>query len=563
MTPRVAAVLSTVLATLLVPASAALGSGNGLRRYNDGAHNGVVATFSNSTAEDRFMQEYPPNLLSQGSVVCAGRVEHRNENGSAPFTNFEIRWEDPANPGYCDVSPAGLIAVADAFSFGECGFGDNVSQPTFLNGAGVPIDSAAAFYFTAILPIQSNPDCGILVDTNNPDYHRGKVYDSSTGQFSEAANNLMLDVYVSEPGYFRFALTMRGRQRYPGDPGLPVMFARRPKTGGVFPQTDDLISATLVYDNLVGAPVTREFTMEADRSSLNPNLGYRYVPLFRFAGTTAAFRGPITLPAGRTRIAIEVQRPLPDGVLPVLPINMRFRARSWDPDFATGTPTSVTDFLGLRPYAGVLDDGSPETYSLVRSPGALRDAMGVRLRAVDLPRTAPFTITGIEIVGREVGGSGLEGFDAVEVRRDDFLVTAAPDMSPLGLLTSSGIVDGVGEVPAPGPTIIDVPDVAIDPTGPRSNDLWIVVFQRVGDRTSAGTTLGLDTTADTLLSESYTSLAGTLPFRPLTTQGNFMARLVLDGRSSTLDDGGLRDGGDGDVPVRDLSAYEYVDYRGR
>jgi hypothetical protein len=142
-------------------------------------------------------------------------------------------------------------------------------------------------------------------------------------------------------------------------------------------------------------------------------------------------------------------------------------------------------------------------------------------------------------------------------------MTNAPDLTPLGLLASMGAVDGIGEVPAPGRTIIDLPDFGVDPTGPRSYDLWVLVYQGVGDRVTAGTTLGFDTTADTLVPDSFTALSGILPLRVAT--GNFMARLLLDGRGSTLDDpsrGGATHG-DEDVPVRDLSTYEVIDCRHR
>lgn len=545
-------------------AAPALASGGGLKRYNDGVHDGVVVAFSNSTPDDRFMQEYPAGTLGKGAIACAGRVEHRNGGSPNVFIDFELRWEDPANPGFCDLSPSGLIASADPGSFGACGIGDGVTVPTFGNGGGVPIDSGANVYFTAVPPIQVNPDCGLLVDRNNPDYHRGKMYDSASGLFSETTGNLMLDLFVSEPGYFNFTVTMRGRQRFPGDPGLPVMFARRPNTGGLFPQTDDFISATLVYDNFIPATISREITMEVDRSSLRPGLSYRYVPLFRYAGTTAPFAGPIFFQPGRTRIAIDVPRTLKDPILPALPLNLRFRARVWDPDFSSGSPTSVFDVIGLRPYSGVGDDGSAESYTLVRSPGLLRDAMAVRFRAVDLPRTAPYTVTGVELLGREVGGTSLLGFDAIEVRRDDILMANSPDLTPGGLLASAGTVDGVGELPAPGLTVFDLPDFAVDPAGPRVYDLWLIVYQTVNDRTTAGTTLGFDTTADTLLAESFTSLIGTVPYRAAS--GNFMMRLLLDGRASTLDDpsrGARRYGDEENVPVRDLSTYEVIDCRAR
>lgn len=545
-------------------AAPAFASGGLIKRFNDGVHDGVVVAFSNSTPDDRFMQEYPAGTVGKGAIACGGRVEHRNGGSPSVFVNFELRWEDPANPGYCDIGPAGLIATADPASFGACSIGDGLTMPTFGNGGGIPIDSGSKVYFTAILPLQTNPDCGLLVDRNNPDYHRGKMYDSASGLYSEVTGNLMLDLFVSEPGYFDFTLTMRGRQRFPGDPGIPVMFARRPNTGGQFPQTDDFISATLVYDNFIPAPIGREITMEVDRSSLRPGLSYRYVPLFRYAGTTTPFGGLLVFSPGRTRIAIDVPRTLKDPILPALPLNLRFRARVWDPDFSSGYPTSVFDVIGLRPYSGVGDDGSAESYTLVRSPGALRDAMAVRFKAVDLPRTAPYAVTGVELLGREVGGTSLAGFDAIEIRRDDIFLASTPDLTPGGLLSSFGTVDGVGEMPAPGLSVFDLPDFAVDPAGPRVNDLWLILYQTVGDRTTAGTTLGFDTTADTLLAESFTSFGGTTSYRAAS--GNFMMRLLLDGRGATLDDpfrGAGRYGDESDVPVRDLSTYEVIDCRMR
>ncbi len=560
-TARSLASLSLSILALAVAAAEVSGAGGALKRYNDGVPNGVMVTFSNSTPEDRFMQEYRAGTFSQGTVVCGGRVEHRNDGAPSAFTNFELRWEDPTHPGFCDISPAGLIAVADPGSFGLCGGGDAMSFPTFASGAGVLIDSAEHFYFTAILPIQTGPDCGILVDTNPPDFRRGKLYDSSRGAYEEAIGNLMLDVFAVEPMYFNFSVTMRGRQRFPGDPGIPMVFARRPNSTGPLTQTDDYVSATIVYDNFIAAPVSREITMEVDRSALRPGLGYRYVPLFRYVGTSIPFSGPIVLQPGRTRIAIEIPRALKDQVLPALPLNLRFRSRVWEPDFATGNPTSAFDVLGLRPYAGVLDDGTGETVTLPRVTGFLRDAMAVRFRAIDLPRTAAYTVSGVELLGREVGGTSLAGFDAIEVRRDDFLMTASPDMSPLGLLTSFGAVDGIGEVPAPGRTVVDLPDIAVDPTAGRSVDLWAIVYVRVGDRSVAGTLLGLDSTADTLLSDSFITFAGAVPFRAQA--GNFVLRLLLDGQHSTLDDPrrGREPSAPDDARVQVLSTVEVVDYR--
>ena len=95
-----------------------------------------------------------------------------------------------------------------------------------------------------------------------------------------------------------------GSERFPGDPGRPVLFGRRPNAAGA--ASDDVLSLTVVLTNPVGFPIARHLEIAAEAAVLDPRRGpKRITSLFRTRGGGGPIANPVVLPSGRTVLELE------------------------------------------------------------------------------------------------------------------------------------------------------------------------------------------------------------------------------------------------------------------
>lgn len=321
------------------------------------------------------------------------------------------------------------------------------------------------------------------------------------------------------------------------------------------------IGKTIVVENEGANPVSRNLALYADQSVVDSSKGYKKVTgLFRFAGGGAAIMNPIVFPPGRTVLRLEISAPsvltlvnrtvgsvgsvnLPVGVFlddPAVDSAPFVVEADPDADLLVGGSSSTT---GLRRRAGSDDDGSAESYAIVQAPTMIGDVVCSRFAATLLP-SAPYAVTGFELVGGEFGGSGLPGLDAVELRSEDPIYNGFPDLTNAGLMRSFGARDGIGSVPTgPPPTLVkmNITDIHIDPTGPFGlvPNLFVCAATLVGDFSgSGGTAIGVDQTPETLLGQSMVIDSGILP-GTYDRSGNYMLRLFIDGDRATIGPGGV------------------------
>lgn len=548
---RAVVVAAGLAAALLAPAGAAFASGGTVIRKTDGTFDGYFYSLA-GTGVDRYMTQYDAPDFDAQSILCGARVGEINPSGvvGGPLRG-DLRFEDPGNPGFPDLTPAGLVANVDPASVGTCSPNPNVPRLfTFGGGGGIPAPPMQTVFLSAIEPLHgpgANDVCGLLTDTNSP----------ISGACSFIANGIFVRppfdhfneiiAFGLQPPAFREGRA-HGKPRFPGDEGLPVYFARRPAADAALPHraTDDVVSITIVLDNPGPLlPVVIDLSIAVDLSVIAPGKGFKEIlRFFRTVGTGTPVVNPITVPDGRTILRLGIPGDLPARFQKRTPVNMPFVMTITD--HGTGLPiSSRVDVLGLRKIAGIADDSSAELFVTAQPPPSQPgDAINVKHAAIDLPTTSPYRITGLELVAGEFGGAGQPGLDAVELRTEDFVFTGSPDLSPLGLLRSVGIADGIGEVPTgPPPTTVtlDLPaDLLVDPTDPGSfvGDLFVSAVQRPGE-SAAFTAIGADRTIDTILPYSSATRGGVLPAIP-DPQSNYMLRLLLNGEGGTVL-GGRRD----------------------
>jgi hypothetical protein len=347
--------------------------------------------------------------------------------------------------------------------------------------------------------------------------------------------------------------------------------------------TDDNITLSLSIDNQTGGPLDRNLSICADQSVIDTARGLLPITgYFRPVGGGSAIMNPITFPLGRTILRLEVAGTsvkakaanICDKRALNLPIKVLIDDPSVDSDPCHLDVRLLIDnvddehqLLGLRRRAGSADDDSAEAFFTVQFPdeNAPGDSLNVRFRAIDMPRVA-YAVTGFEVVGGEFGGSGLPGFDALELRAEDPVFTGSPDLAAIGLLRSYGAADGIGEVPlGPPPTtaVFDVADLAIpaadDPA--FSHDLFALALLLPGERLVT-TGIGVDTApTDTILGDSSYTVSGFQAARPIT--GNVMLRLLLDGDRATLAGGGAPATMSPSAVLRSENYFIAIDRRGR
>ncbi len=492
------------------------------------------------TGNDRYISLYLPTDAPPGSTICGARVRELDQGAisSSRSLAIDLRAEDPANPGYPDLTPAGVIAPADALSQGTCSRSSAIPRiATFNAGRGVPFPGVVHF-LTALEPVHGPGPydfCGLLIDTSGPP--RGFTMTYSRGTFqSPPWDHFFEEIIATPPAGVVVGARFHGRVRFPGDSGNPVVFARRANAAGV--TTDDAVSLTFTLDNYTGAPFPLTVAISASLAGLVPGGGV--VPLtarFRSVGSGAPVLNPIVFPPGRSAVLLEVPRPLPPRAELVAPLNIPFTLTISDPAAGGAVVAAVTQILGLRATPGEPDDGVPEALYVVQFQGEFGDAMAVRFRAVELPRTAPFALTGVEVTGGEYAMRPSPGFDAIEVRISDPVLANTPDLSSAGLVAAIGTLDGVGEIvlgPPPATLTIDVPDVRFNPAGGAFvPDLYAQVLLAPGPSTRATGVSADQAPALTILGDSFYSAGGSTPYVPDPTS-NFTIRLLLDGRRATL-----------------------------
>lgn len=515
------------------------------RDFGDGYYMGLSGSGS-----DRFVNAYPAGTLAPGSIICGLRVRELNL-GALPFAMMdgEIRAEDPANPGYPDFASPPL-ATADAASRSACSTVATVPRIlTFGGGAGVPAPAGNQFA-CAIEPVHGSGAfdfCGVLLDTSAPYLGFSQYY--SGGNVGPLPWNIYVEEIVASPAPLGLFVRASGASRFPGDPGVPVVYTTRPNAG--VEVTDDRITLSIAIDNGTGGPLFRNLAICADASVIVPGGVRRPITsVFRPVGGGGGIVNPVAIPPGRTVLRLEVPQSSvitrAAQIADTRPRNLPLRVVVDDPAadvtaclLEGGFGVGLSDvLLGLRRRPGSPDDGSAEAFFLVQDPSQPGDSFNVRIPAIDLPRVS-YAMSGFEVVGGEYGGAGLPGLDAIELRSEDPIFASVPDMSNAGLLRSVGTRDGVGEAPlGPPPTtaVFNFPDVVVDsssdPAGAERNFFALAVL--LPGATPVVTAIGVDQwPAATDLGESSFVVSGVLPAMPIF--GNAMIRLLLDGDRATLE----------------------------
>ncbi len=531
--------LAIVFAAVARPAEAA---GGQVVPKTDGSFDGYFYALT-GTGQDRFLTRYEPFDFDPNAILCGARVGEFAPGGPLPGPmRGDVRFEDPMNPGYPDFSPVGLIAVADPASLGSCSRSTAVPRFfTFGGGAGVP-DPGNTFFLSAIEPQHGpgpNDVCGLLTDTNGPVL--GYSFALRPGGIVRVPFNHFNEIIAFEGAHTKIReARAHGKPRFPGDPGVPAFYAVRPAADAALPHkpTDDLISITVVLDNPGPfVPVTANISIAADLDAIAPGKGLKEIlRFFRPVGGGPAIMNPITIPDGRTVLLLEVPGRVPSRFVNRFPANVPLITSLRDP-MTLDVISRRRDVLGLRPFVGFQDDGTAEAFFVVQRPNLPGDALNVRNQALDLPRTVPYEVTGLQVVGGEFGGSGLPGLDAVELRRDDFVFPGSPDPSAAGLLRTFGTANGIGEVPLgmpPTRVTLNILNLAVDPTVNPSlvRDFHVVGLLLPGE-TMPVTAIGADQTPETLLGNSTFTVSGMLPAtRDLAS--NYTLRLLVNGQGGTL-----------------------------
>lgn len=100
-------------------ARAAVAAGGDVCLKTDGVPDGYCYGLSGSGV-DRCITEYDvvrDACFDPGAIICGARVRELYQSAApAPVLLFELRCEDPANPGYPELAAPGLLAAADAGS---------------------------------------------------------------------------------------------------------------------------------------------------------------------------------------------------------------------------------------------------------------------------------------------------------------------------------------------------------------------------------------------------------------------------------------------------------------
>ncbi len=540
--------VTTVAGILLVASGRALANGGTVRRVTDGTVEAVVVVTDPSGPNDRiitrygfFLQPTPhPGEFDANAILCGARTFQGHTTGTS-LRLLDVRREDPLNPGFPDLVGPPIVNANENGQPCPPGFG--FLYWTF-GAAGVP-DPGMALFFTVTLapqapPLPATDQCAVGIDTSSGITGRCSFFSSRPPMlFGQLGSNAFIEAIVLEPTQaFDLDARYHGSVRFPGDLGNPIVALRTGGTG-ILPTTDK-VSTTVKIDNPppIGS-VQVDLKIEAIVGAIIPGAPDRDVTrYFRVGGTPGGTRldllFPMTLQPGRTLINAAIPAPIPMNFVNRSPSNLPMRTTVTQ--LSGGTLIDVEhNVFGLRPNPGTHDDGSAEAFFRPRAQTHIFDALAVRFKAIDFWGGGPFTLSAVQIFGRQQTGMGL---DAVEVRIQDPVVPDAPDLSRFGLLGRIGLLDGAGEIPLPmGPaggavTLDLVPDISIDYSGGQATDIWLVAYFATNDPTN-GAEIGADRTFETLLNDSFFSLDGAIPFT-LSPQNNFQLRFLLNGAGNPV-----------------------------
>jgi hypothetical protein len=518
--------LLTIAAVGLAPDDARA-AGSRVIAKSDGSPDGLYYPLDSPLSPlSAYVTEYAAYDFDPGDVIVGARVADYGPGESSGAVSAELRFEDPLRPGFPDLSSEGLVAAAAGGLDEPCG---DATYRREISFEPLSAPSDRALYLVVRLPegAESAP-CGLQLDTSSAPLGASKCFLGSTGEFYTLRANHLAEIRVLREGPQDLGLDVHGSARYPGDAGRPVVFARRSNDAGR--PSDDFITLDVVVDNAEPQPVTLQVDIVADVSEIAPNhLPIEITSRFRSLGSSRRLDTFRTFGRGRTVIRAELNRTLPRWSLGRLPAGVRFDAALVDPVVPSVPRDRESAVLGLRPAPGYHDDATSEQVLLVTEPSRAGDALAVRFPLADLPRV-PFTVAAVEVVGRTLGdGSGL-GFDAIEVRTEDPVLSGCPDPSALGLVRAVGVADGFGEVivnPVLAPERFALDPLHVDPAAPGAANLWGQVVLASGHRFIEGSVLGADLDAPTLLGDSFYSEAGGLPYR-LDPGRNYEIRLIVE-----------------------------------
>jgi hypothetical protein len=401
--------------------------------------------------------------------------------------------------------------------------------------------------------------CGVSLDTDSlfANSARSQSY-SPGGVRTSIGFNHFVEAVVFEPRDLDLRLALTGSSRFPGDRGLPAMFARRRCSGpdcrvdrtdgGANNATDDFLTARLSIDNQGLRPRLVRLAIEAHRAVIDPRLEPRDVTgLFRSVDGGEPVISPIMVQPGRTVLNLEIRTAIRRRLLSLLPLDLRFTARLLDLE-EPNDPNEIViplidrelERIGIRAGSGYYDgDRHGNGFLFPRSPVQTGDAFAVRFDAIDLPRPGnTLLVTGAEVVGGEFGASGLPGLDAFQLRREDAVLAGNPDLSPQGLFRAVGTVgdpgngDGIPFGPPATTVALDFTNYVTVPSSPGlALNLFALAFLNPGDTGSAVTAIG-SSGGEVFIGNSSTLLGGALSVSPLVND-DMEIRLDLDGELGT------------------------------
>lgn len=545
--------LKGLLALALVSLCAsppAFASGGSIIGKNDGvgSFDGFCIGLTSSGAVQEYVVRWNPGELDPtaigtpvSTIVCGSHLWVYSFEPALTFHgSCFLRPEDPANPGYPDIT----VTLADDPAAGVYPPGYSDSFASFNGGAGVSVDGTAPLFLCwqqpPDQPIGAASVCAML-DTTNAEgsSNDSLVVDAGFGYLIDSDWQMDLTVFQDAPVNAR--VSAHGRQRFPGDKGNSIVYSQRPNSG---PQvSDDKVSFTLVLDNNTGSPFSASLQIEADRGRAQPPLGKGFKDITAFFVPKIA--NPIVLPLGRTVINGSLKKPIPAAYWSLMPIQLPGRFTVTESGSGNVADTEY-DTWGLRNYSGQYDAGTDDVSFLVNSPAFAGDVVAVQFPAIDLPSTADYLITGVSVVGAEFGGPGLPGYDYVELREEDPILTA-PNDSPSGLLRSVGANDGVGEISVGGggvatEAVVNFIDISIPVTNPSFTTVnyWVKVGLTPGDSFAGpGTAVVMENRSATRQKNTYfvdgSSSAAYQRIAYFGTQNfNAEVRLQLDGELGTL-----------------------------
>ncbi len=544
-----------------VTASASVGSR--VLPKSDGSPDGLYYVLDEPLSpQSAYITEYAPGDFDPGDVIVGARVADFGPGSlaMAPLA-AELRFEDQFNKIYQDLSPEGLVAEATGGLESPCS-----GDPAFRREIAfdfVEAPAERALYLVLRLPESDagSLPCGLQLDSSSQPRGASKCYLGSTGEFFTLRANHLAEIRVLRSGPQDLGFEAHGTARFAGDAGRPIVFARRLNAENRL--SDDFITLDIVVDNNEPQPVSLLLDIWADVSDVAPgHLPIELTSRFKNLEGTGRLDALRTFGRGRTVIKSVLRRSLPNWALGRLPSRVRLDASLLDPMVPSVPRDRESSIVGLRPAPGIHDDSTSEQVLLVSEPSALGDTLAVRFPLVDLPRV-PFTVSAIDVVGCAIGGANRLGYDAIEIRREDPILTGSPDLSVEGLVRTIGAVDGVGEArmtPLLAAQRFAVRPFETDPESAAAVNLWAQVVLAPRDRIDRGTVVGADLDAETLLGDSFFSEGSGVPFRRDLGR-NYEIRLIIEDWTEPLEStepepfvplGGLPDGfivGGGPRPV--------------